>query len=309
MNNQIYLLVLLCFLNLFIFFVYNKESYTNTIFLFVLGKYDESLTIDTLPISCKIGYKSDLALELFKYILEMHKMDIGYLKPRFIKSMDLSKVDLLLYENMFNNVSKSRIIDYYLPKHVFHKHLSKYKFGVYNSTENSHLLLITNSAVSKEKLFLLPKYSFNPKYNFVIETSIDGTFKEKDVNTNQIILNGNTINDLEVHVGDTVLITNQQDEFIEGEYTVVSVSKSQIYMEMNVQLPKKNYQCFSNYPSMLPNLVSKTQCLFDNETNVWDYKCRRNIECPGFIDQEATCVNGTCKIPLYHKQISFRKYK
>lgn len=309
MNKKIYVLLLLFLINIFIFSIYSKESYTDDVFLFILQKYNGIFTIDSLPRSCKIGYKSDLSLKLFQYILELHKIDIKYLRPRFVKTNDLTKVDIILYENAYNDVSKSKIVDYYSPKNVFHKHLSKYKYGVYNTKENSHLLFITNSITSHKPIQLFPRVSFNPKYNFVIETSIDGRFKEKDVNTNQIILNGNTINDLEVRVGDTILITNQKDVFIEGEYTVVSVSKSNISMEMNVHLPKKDFHCFSSYPSILYNLVSKTQCMFDNRKNVWDHKCRRDIECPEFIDQKATCLNGMCKIPIYHEQISYRKYK
>jgi predicted transcriptional regulator YdeE len=303
---KIYILIFLCIMNIaFQISSYIEPFSFDDTFLFILQTSKTNYTIKTLPTKCKVGYTNESLVQIFKGILDVHNID--KLKIEYIKSDDLSKVDILLHTDQVNKKSNTSIIEYYHPKSRLHPTLSNYRFSVYNSNNNSFMLLIPKK-IEEYKRVLSPKISFDPRYNFVIETSINGTFKEKDLNTNEIRLKGNTLENIEVKVGDLILITNQQNPSIEGEYVVVAVSDSYITLHMHIELPEKKYSCFQDFKK-LHNLQSKTQCLYDNSNNIWDHTCRRHLECPEFIDQDSHCEFGLCKIPYYKQQISYRQYK
>jgi hypothetical protein len=305
---KLYIFVFLLIINIaFQISAYIEPFFFEDNFLFILQSSKTNYTLKTLPTKCKVGYTNESLVQIFKGILDVHDINQNKLKIEYIQSDDYSKVDLLLYTDQINKKSNTSILEYYHPKSRLHPMLSNYRFSVYNSNNSSFMLLIPKK-IEKQRHVLSPKISFDPRYNFVIETSINGTFREKDINTNEIRLKGNTLENIEVKVGDSILITNQQNSSIEGEYVVVAVSDSYITLHMHVELSEKEYSCFQDFKK-LHNLQSKTQCLHDNSNNIWDHTCRRHLECPDFIDQDSLCEFGLCKIPYYKQQISYRQYK
>lgn len=309
--NQIYfltvllLVLLLCIMVLLI----HKESFIDMKvdhYLFILSNEYHS-HVNSIKKKSRIGYPNMEIKKLFKYVLEINRVDEQQLMLNYVQTNNIDEVDILLYEDMHYDKNKY-ILNYYSDSYTLHNNLSKFKFGVYNYKNNSYLLLITNNVIDDQLLFH-QKVTFDPNYNFVIEVNIDGVFKERTLSTNEIKLNGNTLNGLEVKIGDSILIRKQVNKHIEGEYIVVKKTNSNIVLHMYVNVPNKYYKCFSTFPNVKPHLVSKTQCIHDDKDNIWDHKCRRNIECPAFDDQKAICDHGFCKIPYYKNQISFRKYK
>jgi hypothetical protein len=214
------------------------------------------------------------------------------------------------------------IIDYYTKnEYLMGKYFKDYYYSVYNDIGNSVLVLSMNKSQSTNTSIVLgQKVLLSSKYNFIIENNINGKYRETNLNTNIIVLRQNKLLNLDVFVGDKILIRNQRFDFFNGEYEVIKVNKY-IHMRRDVHLLPQYHVCMDENMQELSEYQNKESCEHENDLlgvkkqfpSNWDARCRRNMECPFFNEDEdysGQCAKGgACVMPHDVKQIAFTKYK
>lgn len=296
---------------------------------FVLQKSSTDFTMSNLRETTKIGYVKDYHRHIFEKVYAMFNEKEEAPEPTYVKledSDDLDTVDILLYVNdgVYIPRSKYKHVDFYMQdKKSFKNHFSDLDYVVYTDNNNSVYVLAEfnyDPDATHHNIVLTQSESLSKEYNFVLEYAINGKYHEVDMNTNRIVLYQNTILDLQVRVGDRILLRNQRYEFMNGVYTVTKVN-NYIHMESRVSVPSKREVCIDEDLNEHPEYLNKYTCEFENDLRgvqkdrnmVWDARCRRNQECPFFDtdDHYAGQCNkgGYCDMPYDVEQISFTKYR
>lgn len=323
---------------LYMFFVFllsmfkrRREVFTNQLKqkFFILQSPDTSYDIATMPNNIVVGYINSTDIELFKKIYRMHTNNTKTIEFIFRKldEPDLSDVDVLLYVNDAVYLQNYKIIDYFVEDTVLkERFLKEYEFVLHNDI-NYSLFVISNPygyGVYEEESavpVLAPLEQISDKYNFVIENGIQGKYYETDLYTNEVILYQNRIANLEVRVGDTVLLSKQRHAFMNGEYVVTKVNKYIRMRRENIELLPKHEVCIDENLTEHNEYINKQSCEFENDyvgnpkgvKMTWDARCRRNMECPFFDmngEYDGKCGSGGyCEMPYDVKQVSFTKYE
>lgn len=291
--------------------------------LFVLQKPVTDFTMTNLSETTTVGYLKDYHRHIFEKLYAMFNENT-FKPPTYVKlkEYDIDAVDVLLYvnEGVYIPRSKYKHVDFYMQdRKRFLTHFSDFEYVVYTDN-NTSIYALAESPSSREDVVLKQSESLSNEYNFVLEYAINGKYQELDINTNNIVLYQNNILDLEVKVGDRILLKNQRYGFMNGVYTVTKVN-NYIHMESRVDVPSKREVCIDEDLDEHPEYTNQYTCEFDKDLRgnpkekqmVWDARCRRNMECPFFdTDNQYTgqCnKGGYCEMPYNVEQISFTKYQ
>jgi hypothetical protein len=283
-------------------------------------------TINNINSCTRIGYLDPEHINIFEKIYKMTNnnetsMRFNYIK---LKNARIEDVDILLYVGDSIYLKDYKIINYFTTnRYLMDKYFMNYSFVVYNDIGTSVLVLSmkkSNLQLFNTKSDLPQRVFLSKEYNFVIEDNINGKYRESDLNTSNIILFQNKLLDLEVRIGDTILVKNQPYVFFNGKYIVTKVN-DYIHMSKSVNLLPPFNVCVDENMNEIPEYQNKESCEHKNDllgrkklvpTN-WDARCRRNIECPFYNEDErytGQCSNnGLCMMPYNVQQISFTKYK
>lgn len=285
-------------------------------------------TINNINDCTRIGYMDPEHIDIFERIYKMTNNEDNSMRFNYVKLQNprIEDVDILLYVNDAIYVKDYKIINYFTVNRVLKdKYFKNYSFVVHNDVGRSVLVLSTKTfsnlpSTETNNINNTPqRVSISDKYNFVIEDNINGKYSETDMNTSTITLYQNKLLDLEVKVGDTILVKNQPYDFFNGEYVVSNVNRY-ILMSKNVELPPALNVCVDENMNELPEYKNKESCEHHNDLlgmkkavpANWDARCRRNMECPFFNEDDnytGQCYDGTCFMPYEVQQISFTKYK
>nr|QOI90442.1 hypothetical protein HWQ62_00306 [Pyramimonas orientalis virus] len=286
-------------------------------------------TINNINNCTRVGYLDESHKDIFENIYKMTNNDDSSMRFNYIKLINprIEDVDILLYVNDAIYLKDYKIINYFTNDLYMRQKYFRYsKFVVYNDTGTSTMVLLLNGGSqnvfdSTNNVFLEQKESVSSEYNFVIEHNINGNYHEADLTTNIIILYQNKLANLEVRVGDTILMKNQSHTFINGVYVVTKVNNFIHMKRENIKLLPANEVCIDENLTELPEYTNKYSCEHANDafgnkkiTNAtWDARCQRNIQCPFYNDNGQYLGNcepgGMCMMPHNVKQISFTKYK
>ena len=321
------LFVIVCIYYIFLPKHNNVESFgndNNKFFILQHRKFGEPINdIRTFPKNAKIGYMHPQHIEVFKNIYKVHNnqelQNFKYIKKT---NYDFEKVDFLLYINDSINIENYYIIDYFMEKDLTHLkklYFENYEFVLYNDLNRSVFVFSLNLIKPPLKLIIHQKVSYQDGYNFVLENNINGKYREINLTTNKIVLYQNKLDDLEVKIGDVILLKNQMHTFMNGIYIVDKINKY-IHMTREVKVLPKFYSCIDENLIEQINYVNKYSCNHEydyvGETKPikmkWSARCRRNMECPFFDDDNeygGGCENGFCKMPTTVIQTSFKDYK
>lgn len=319
----VYLFLLICINVYFISKTHFETFITNyNAKLFLLQSKNLNVTLQTIDIlNIKVGYTYDYEKRLFVYLYNQHnciKIRINDVHFVRVKSISFSNADILIYSGEFvPQTYDVRIIDYFKDT-INHP---SYDFVVYNHTNMTYMVLglWKTKHIKNDMNKIQQTIKYHPKYNFVIENNINGKYHEKDINTNEIVLYQNKLDNLEVKVGDTMLFRNQKENFINGVYKVHKVNKY-IYLIQHVKVLPKYYVCIDESLTERPEYNNKYSCEYHKDMNgndkklsmKWDSRCRRNLECPLFDEDDnysGRCKNGYCEMPSGYQSVSFTQYK
>lgn len=323
MSNRIVgLFVLIVALCVFSHLVSPRETFVSSKNnFFVLQKPSTDFTMTNISETTTVGYLKVYHRHIFEKLYAMFNDNV--FKPTYVKleEYDIDAVDLLLYVNdgVYIPRSKYKHVNFYMrDKKRFRTHFTDFEYVVY--TDNNTSTYVLAESPTRDDIVLKQSESLSKEYNFVLEYAINGKYQELDIDTNYIVLYQNNILDLEVKVGDRILLKNQRYGFMNGVYTVTKVN-NYIHMESRVDVPSKREVCIDEDQDEHPEYTNQYTCEFDKDLRgnpkekqmVWDARCRRNTECPFFdTDNQYTgqCnKGGYCDMPYNVEQISFTKYQ
>ena len=318
----ILLLLLLIFCNLMKY----KEKFMNESKFYIIQNEYTNYTITNIK-DVIISYTSEMAKDFFIKVFKLNNCDVNpmvkFQKINNIKNLQnhqiivhIDNIIKLKDYKLINYYPKSEYRDriyYYFPNNEFiiHQH---------NESEQTSLLLSTLYKPLKieEKVSEWKSIKIDNDYNFIINRKINGKHYQyglRDV----IILYDKYIDGLEIKMGDKILVIEQEEDFMNGEYIVFKINQNNVKMSRKVDKQLSMYTCVDKELNEYSEYTNKYSCehdknMYGDEKKYmsWDSRCVRNNECPFYMrngDYKGGCINGYCEMPLGVKQISYKKYE
>lgn len=301
--------------------IYNIEEFSNDhetpIFFTIRSKERNIRDIKNLFRNAIIGYTTISGLNMFKKIIQSVKLD-----KNVVDSFKYIQVNEINYDEMdifieFSVVDKN-IKDYVLYHYENNKVLDQtYELVFVNGNYTFFIRDTSSDKQQKYKyVYETEKQSIGTETTFIISGKFDGIYKQINETTDQIILRSKKINGILVEKGDTILITNQELDKVEGIYTVKSVGRNTI-MHKNVEPKTSEFVCIDE--NLIEQTSYRTEYSCENELDSvgnkkdikmhWDKRCVRDFECPWYQnDSNYGCSNGYCRMPNDVRQVSYRYY-
>jgi hypothetical protein len=320
---------LLFVISICVFVIYSRrtvltESFEEDMLFYILQQKNSVFKIDTIPNDARVGYLNENDKKLFKSILQANQLDISQTKHVYIKrkEIDFSNLDIFLYSGSDTVVSTEGFLEFVpityfpsLPEYT-DLFLKDYVFDLI-LFETGHIFLINTSKKKTHVLVPEPlKESVGKTSMFQIEGEFNGTYTQRSMNDDEILLVGKQISGINVLVGDTVLIKDNPREKVDGLYSVITVGKNIVLnKKVDPNIPEK--VCVDENMVEQSKYVTKDMC--ENELDVigeekklrmvWDSRCVRDFECPFYRDDnKMDCESGYCKLPVSVTRASYKKY-
>lgn len=212
--------------------------------------------------------------------------------------------------------NKYKFIQYF-PKHLAKIHDSR--FHVWNGFDISMLLLRDGYVINKSKL-PKPLISFDENHHFVISNNINGKHYQISRNTDILILFDTYLSELEIELGDLILLKDQYYHFMNGTYKVTKVFSNYVMLKRHINLYETEYRCVDDNFELNNDEKIRESCEHEYDVHgqkrekmlQWDARCQRNMECPLYDTDDKYsfgCHNGFCSFPDHLEPISYTKYK
>ncbi len=320
------LLIGLLFILLVLIILKNKDhniegfrvSNENQKYFLIRCSKDKNINnIRDISIGTKIGYKSLKELDVFKQIISNLQVAENIVDSFTYKKMekeDFNKVDIFIDIDVIDE-TKNNYVLYYDKKDTQNKYELAYVNGSYTFLIRD---LYKDDKNPKYKyVYESEKHKIGTETTFVISGKFEGTYKQISQDTDEIILKRKKINDLNVNVGETVLIENQEHDKMEGIYTVKNVGNT-IMMRKKVTPLNTEYVCIDEKFKEQTSYRTEYSCEDELDTvgkkkdikMHWDKRCVRDFECPWYKeDSKYGCNNGYCQTPKNVRQVSYRYYE
>ena len=244
----------------------------------------EVKNLNNLLKNTRIGFSDQRDVELFKRILNAIPIpknvydSLNYVK---VVEIDYDKMDLFIETNVLDETVKDYVV-YYDNKSKIDK---EYEMVFVN---NNYTLLLKDVHSNKQ-----PRYKFfyesekqgiGTDTTFVISGKFDGTYKQVSQTLDEIILKTPKIDGVKVEEGDTVSIKKQDDEKMNGVYTVKSVGRNTI-MHKKVKAKDLEYVCIDE--DLKEQTSYRTEYSCEDELDAvgkkkpikmhWDKRCVRDF--------------------------------
>jgi len=155
---------------------------------------------------------------------------------------------------------------------------------------------------------------------FMPTVDIAGYF---DTKTNTFEYESDTLEGTPLHIGDIIILRNQDSSHENGQYFVKAIISGKTMMKLlhfrddrKEESKDDTYYCVTN-----PGIKFKNECLDTvdhtgriKQPDVWDAPCTLSHECPFFQQDPATkayrggCKDGYCEMPIGTKLVGYKTY-
>lgn len=185
-------------------------------------------------------------------------------------------------------------------------------------TKSPRVALALQSALATTTELFMDAHTM--QMTFMPSVNIPGYF---DTKTNTFEYDSDTLEGTPLHIGDMIILKNQDSTHENGQYVVKAIIRGRTMMKLlHFKAERKNeskddtYFCVTN-----PSIKFKNECLDHvdhtgrkKDPDVWDAPCTISHECPFFQQDPSTkafrggCKDGYCEMPIGTKLVGFKAY-
>ena len=294
----------------------NYEQYTeidssSSKYFFILQNEDNNITIHTLN-NYQIGYMNESDLPIFQKITQLQPTSIDINKLQYKKQGQITTslwndVDILLFngtrEEMQKKVPNYKLIEYF-PKDTYRIEtlFPRSHFDVYSDSKTSTFLLNLSKKNPSFYIYQTEQIvEFDPKYAFVLSGKINGEYTQISFNEDIIIMNEQKIDNLEVRLGEKILIKDQEFNDVNGVY-IVTETQPALILQKKHDIQKNQPICVNNDGTHYFEYTSKYSCEHPNNVHgtpkkeplKWATVCQRDYECENLQEKMIGCNQNKC---------------